>query len=170
MSGRQLQDANFCQDVRTVLSLSGLAPDRLVLEITESVLMVDPRATTSTLTELKRLGVRIAIDDFGTGYSSLSYLRQFPADILKIDKSFIDPLEDPLSEARALVQTILRLAADLQLDVTAEGIEHERQREILQQLHCHSAQGYLMSRPLTAEAAQAYIADTRADATRLATK
>jgi diguanylate cyclase (GGDEF)-like protein len=158
VSSRQLQNAAFCQDVRTALSFSGLPPQRLVVEITESVLMVDPAATAAVLAELKQLGVRIAIDDFGTGYSSLSYLRQFPTDILKIDKSFIDLLDDPSAEARALIQTILRLAEDLHLDAVAEGIEHEQQRAILQQLRCPSAQGYLMSRPLSSEAARAYIA------------
>ncbi len=158
VSGRQLQDPKFCHDVRTALRFSGLAPQRLILEITENVLMVDPAATAATLTELKSLGVRIAIDDFGTGYSSLSYLRQFPADILKIDKSFIDPLDDPSNEARAFIQTILRLAHDLHLEVTAEGIEHEGQREILKRMRCHGGQGFLMSRPLSRNGARAYIA------------
>ncbi len=94
LSGRQLQDPNLLQDVRTALSFSGLNPQRLVLEITESVLMINREDVAKVLREFRLMGIRIAIDDFATGYSSLSFLRQFPIDILKIDKSFIDLLGD----------------------------------------------------------------------------
>ena len=157
VSGRQLQDAGIVEDVRAALASSGLPAGLLVLEVTESVLVVDPQDTLAVLRELKRIGVRIAIDDFGTGYSSLSSLRQFPTDIVKIDKTFVDPLNDPASEARALVRMILRLAAELNLEVTAEGIEHEIQREILTQLGCRRGQGFLISRPLPGEAARALL-------------
>ncbi len=158
LSGRQLQERNLLQDVRTALSFSGVPPARLILEITETVLVVDPEDIAEVLQQFKDMGIRIAIDDFGSGYSSLSYLRQFPVDILKIDKSFIDPLEDPDSEGAAFVQTILGLAHDLRLQVTAEGIEKQIQRDTLTRMRCHSAQGYLLSRPLSARAAEAYIA------------
>ncbi len=158
LSVRQLQAAGLVQDVQNALSFSGLPPECLVLEITESVLMLHPEQTALVLREFKNLGISIAIDDFGTGYSSLSYLRQFPVDIIKIDKSFIDPLQDRTSEGAAFVETILQLARVLHLRTTAEGIEHQIQRDILTRLSCDSAQGYLMSRPLNPDAAHAYIA------------
>jgi diguanylate cyclase (GGDEF)-like protein len=157
VSGRQLQDANLLADVRGALASSGLPPEQLILEITESVLVLNPQRIAEVLRQLREMGIRIAIDDFGTGYSSLSYLRQFPVDVLKIDKSFVDPLAIPGSQGAAFVETILRLAADLHLEATAEGIEHESQRDTLVRLNCHSAQGYLMSRPLSSAAALAYI-------------
>ena len=158
LSGRQLQDANLLQDVQTALAFSGLSPHRLILEITESVLTVDREEILHVLRRFKQLGIRIAVDDFGTGYSSLSYLRDFPVDILKIDKSFIDLLADPSSEGETFVRTILQLAEDLHLNATAEGIEHQIQRDTLTRLNCHSAQGHLMSRPLSRDAARDYIA------------
>ncbi len=158
LSGRQLQDPRVVQDVLTALSFSGLSPQRLILEITETVLVTEPGAAAQVLQQFKMMGIRIAIDDFGSGYSSLSYLRQFPVDILKIDKSFIDPLQDPASEGAAFVQTMLVLAHDLRLDVIAEGIEQEIQRAALVRMQCHGAQGNLLSMPLGAEAARTYMA------------
>ncbi len=157
LSARQLDHPDLIKDVAAALTSSGLNPTRLILEITESVLMLDPAHTTRVLTDLKATGIRIAADDFGTGYSSLSYLRQFPVDMLKIDKSFVDPLTDPKSEGAAFVKTILRLARDLHLTTIAEGVEHQTQQEVLTQLHCDSAQGYLISRPLSADGAHAFI-------------
>ncbi|MEP7178022.1 MAG: GGDEF domain-containing phosphodiesterase, partial [Pseudonocardiales bacterium] len=154
LSVRQLQDPDLVDDVRSVLSVSGLPARRLVLEVTESALMTDPASATTRLAALRALGVRIAIDDFGTGHSSLSYLRQFTVDILKIDKSFVDPLANPASEGTAFVTTILRLARDLRLTTIAEGVEHGSQRTALTDLGCHQAQGYLFSRPLPASSAR----------------
>jgi diguanylate cyclase len=162
VSGRQLQDTSLSGDVHEALAATGLPAHLLILEITETVLMKDPHSIAETLADLRRIGVRIAIDDFGTGYSSLATLRHVPADILKIDKSFIDPLADPASEASAFVQAILRLAGDLHLEATAEGIEHQSQRDALVGLDCHSGQGYLMSRPLDAEAARSFLLATDA--------
>ena len=167
LSARQLDDPNLAMDVATALTRSGLNPEQLILEITESVLMLDPVRTAQVLTDLKTTGIRIAIDDFGTGYSSLSYLRLFPVDMLKIDKSFVDPLTDPKSEGAAFVKTILRLARDLHLITIAEGVEDATQQTVLTQLHCDSAQGYLISHPLTTHAARAFINQTP-DATLLA--
>lgn len=164
LSARQLKDPNLVADVRAALSFSGLPPQQLVLEITESVLILDPEHAAEVLLELKELGLRIALDDFGTGYSSLSYLRQFPVDILKIDKSFTDPLTDPTSEGTAFVKTILRFAGDLSLSTVAEGVEHDSQRAVLTQLGCESAQGYLYSRPLADAAVDAYIFNAAATA------
>ncbi|HEY5453931.1 MAG TPA: EAL domain-containing protein [Acidothermaceae bacterium] len=160
LSARQLDDPDLTNDVATALASSGLHPEQLILEITESVLMLDPVHTAQILTNLKSAGIRIAIDDFGTGYSSLSYLRLFPVDMLKIDKSFVDPLTDPKSEGAAFVKTILRLARDLHLTTIAEGVEDPTQQRVLTQLQCDSAQGYLISRPLGTHAARAFIHDT----------
>src|SRR5664279_2600451 len=154
ISGRQLQDPDLLDDVRTALAFSGLTAHRLILEITESMLMVNPTRTAAILTALKSMGVRLAIDDFGTGYSSLSHLRQFPVDILKIDKSFVDSLTDENSEGSAFLKTIISLAHDLHLSTVAEAIEGRHQRQVLTALGCDSAQGFLLSRPLGAAATQ----------------
>jgi diguanylate cyclase (GGDEF)-like protein len=157
LSGRQLEDPNLLDDVRAALSYSGLLASRLVLEITETVLMSNPAQSAEVLRAFREMGIRIAIDDFGVGHSSLNYLRQFPVDILKIDKSFIDALVDPSDGGGVLVETLLRLARDLRLSSTAEGIEHQIQRDALSRLKCDSAQGYLMSRPLGPGAAREFI-------------
>ena len=157
ISGWQLQDNGFVEFVKDVIATSGLRPDRLVVEITESMLLTNPTQSAQVLGDLKSVGIRVAIDDFGTGYSSLSHLRQLPVDIIKIDKSFIDPLVDPASEGGAIVATIVRLATDLNLSTTAEGIEHQSQRDALVELGCRSGQGFLMSAPLGAPATERYV-------------
>jgi diguanylate cyclase len=153
VSGRQLQNSQFVDDVGAALAYSGIDPGRLVLEVTESTLMVDPAHVAKVLAQMKALGVLVAIDDFGTGYSSLSQLRQFPIDIIKIDKTFVDTLADDGKETDAFVATIIRLAHQLQLSTTAEGIEDDAQLRTLTRLGCDSAQGYLISRPLDVDAA-----------------
>ncbi len=148
VSARQLQDPAFIGDVATVLSRTGIKPSRLVLEITETVVMQNTRAMLETLCALKALGVRLAIDDFGTGYSSLSYLQQFPVDILKIDKAFVDGMVTGGSDA-ALAETIVALGKALKLRLVAEGVEETTQRDQLRVLGCSSAQGYLFAKPLS---------------------
>ena len=143
----------FVEALRTTLAYSGLRSDRLTLEMTESVLTHDPSRRAETLIELKQLGARIAIDDFGTGYSSLSYLSRFPIDVLKIDKSFVDPLGDPARQGRAFVGTIIGLARQLGLSTVAEGIETEAQCNVLAELGCELAQGFLLARPMSADEA-----------------
>ena len=155
VSVRQLRGDAFVDAVRTTLSYTGLNPRRLTLEVTESMLTEDPAATAETLAGLKRLGTRIAIDDFGTGYSSLSYLSRFPIDVLKIDKSFVDPLDDPGRSGAAFIRTIVGLAQQLGLSTIAEGIETDQQRDLLAELGCELGQGYLMARPMSAEDALA---------------
>lgn len=157
ISGWQLQDPGFVDYAKDIVASSGLRPERLVVEVTESILLTDPTHTAKVLGELQGLGIRVAIDDFGTGYSSLSQLRQLPVDIIKIDKSFIDPLVDPASEGGAIVATIIRLASDLNLYTTAEGIEYQSQRDALVRMGCHCGQGYLMSAPLGASATERFI-------------
>ncbi len=153
VSARQLQDPGFVADVRDTLSHSGLPGQRLLLEITESVLVRDPDQTVEVLNRLKQMGISIAIDDFGTGYSSLSHLRRFPVDILKIDKSFVDHLNGAHTEGRAFVEAIIALARQLGVAAIAEGIEHTTQHTTLTEMGCDDGQGYLMSRPLDLHAA-----------------
>jgi EAL domain-containing protein (putative c-di-GMP-specific phosphodiesterase class I) len=159
LSRRQLISPHLADEVRTALSLSGIDPHRLILEITESVLMEDPERAALALAELREMGIRIAVDDFGTGYSSLSHLQRFPVDILKIDKSFIDPLINPDTGSSALVTAIIGLAESLGLEVIAEGIEHESQLHRLVELGCAQGQGFLMARPLDGDAAESLIAE-----------
>jgi diguanylate cyclase (GGDEF)-like protein/PAS domain S-box-containing protein len=147
LSARQIQDAEIVATMRAALERSGLAPESLILEITESVLMHDTDTTLSRLRELKALGVRLAIDDFGTGYSSLSYLRRFPVDILKIDKSFIDNVASR-TDAMVLTRAIVDLARSLGLKTVAEGVELHEQAVELEAIGCDMAQGYLFARPL----------------------
>ena len=159
VSGRQLEHPHLPQDVHNALAYSGLPPERLVLEITETVLMQNPAAAVDILAQLRALGIQIAIDDFGTGYSSLGQLRHLPVDILKIDKCFVDALTDPSGDDLTMIEAILRLAHDLDLRTVAEGVENLRQQQTLATLDCHSAQGYLFARPLSADAAGEFIVD-----------
>jgi diguanylate cyclase (GGDEF)-like protein/PAS domain S-box-containing protein len=149
ISGRQLTEASFVDDVRVALEQSGLPPGCLVLEITESVVMQHTDATLGKLHALKGLGVRLSIDDFGTGYSSLSYLQRFPVDILKIDKAFVDAVGgggDPV-----LARAIIGLGQTLGLQTIAEGVEHAAQRDGLLALGCRYAQGYHLGIPIPVE-------------------
>jgi len=148
----------FCQDglvefIAQTLAENDVEPDRLKLEITESVLMQDPESTINQLKRLKALGVQLAIDDFGTGYSSLSYLRQMPIDVLKIDRSFISGDEN-VAENMQIVKSIVTMARDMGLSVIAEGVEQEDQYERLKRIHCDRAQGYMFSRPVDKNAAE----------------
>jgi EAL domain-containing protein (putative c-di-GMP-specific phosphodiesterase class I) len=148
VSRRQLIVPQFVDDVRAALALSGLTPRQLVLEVTEGILMENPDKAAAALAALQHLGVRIAVDDFGTGYSSLSHLQRFPVDILKIDKSFVGPLNQVEPESSALVSSIIGLARGLGLQIVAEGIEREDQLDVLLGRDCTYGQGYLLSRPL----------------------
>ncbi len=151
VSARQLQHPGLIEHVASALRETGLDPHRLVLEITESVVMADSEDTIGRLAALKDLGVRLAIDDFGTGYSSLSYLSRFPIDVLKLDRSFVSKLAES-AEDRTLASAIVDLAASLDLDLVAEGIEDEEQLRILRELSCRYGQGFLFSRPVDPEA------------------
>ena len=150
LSGRQLQEAGIVEDVRQALEDSGLAPEQLVLEITESMLMNNTDLSMTRLNELKALGISLAIDDFGTGYSSLSYLQRYPIDILKIDKAFVDVI-DKGGDGPVLASAIVALGETLRMNTVAEGIETEAQRGHLLSLGCELGQGYLFAPPLDAE-------------------
>jgi diguanylate cyclase (GGDEF)-like protein/PAS domain S-box-containing protein len=151
VSGRQLQEAGFLDEVQSVLNRHDIPPGVLVLELTESVLVHDGRTVPERLAALKQLGVRVAIDDFGTGYSSLAYLSRFPINMLKVDKSFIDGLGTGHPDDGALAHAIVSLAHTLRLEVVAEGIERAAQRDELWSLGCALGQGYLYSPPVTAD-------------------
>jgi EAL domain-containing protein (putative c-di-GMP-specific phosphodiesterase class I) len=144
LSPAQLKTRNLVPTVMNVLAVSGMAADRLQLEITESVLMNDTFATLSTLHQLRKLGVQIALDDFGTGYSSLSYLRSFPFDKIKIDRTFIQDLSKGV-EPLAIVHAVAGLAKCLNMTSTAEGVETQQQVETLQAVGCTEMQGHLFS-------------------------
>jgi EAL domain-containing protein (putative c-di-GMP-specific phosphodiesterase class I) len=158
LSPRQVHHPNIIRDVSDALEDSGLTANRLVLEITENVLMTDTAATLSRLFQLKALGLRLAVDDFGTGYSSFAYLRRFPVDIIKIDKSFIDGIATEPTAA-ALVDAMIRIAKALNLETVAEGVERSEQADRLRALQCDIGQGFLFSRPLPAEAMTALLRD-----------
>jgi diguanylate cyclase (GGDEF)-like protein len=153
VSGRQLDTDGLVEDVRLALEASGLEPELLTLEITETALMQDPAEGIVRLGALKALGVRIAIDDFGTGYSSLTYLRQFPADAIKIDRSFIAAMADS-PESVVIVRTLVQLGKALGIETLAEGIEEREQLEHLQEQDCDSGQGFLFARPLSPQSLQ----------------
>jgi len=149
LSARQLAAPDLVPTVRRVLDQTGIAPDRLCFEITESDLVRDVAAAVQAVGALKDLGVLIAIDDFGTGYSSLDYLRQFTmADFLKIDRSFVDGVEKEGSQEAAIVTAAIGMAKSLGLRVVAEGVETLYQMEKLRDLDCDLAQGFLFSRPV----------------------
>ncbi|HET6793948.1 MAG TPA: EAL domain-containing protein, partial [Acidimicrobiales bacterium] len=147
LSARQLDDGPLIEDVCAALRNSGLPPESLILEITESITVADIDATVERLWELKTIGVQLAIDDFGTGYSSLSSLRRLPVDILKIPKPFVDGIGDAPTEL-AFVQAITRLGQTLRLELVAEGIEREDQYKRLKGLKCNVGQGFFFGRPV----------------------
>jgi diguanylate cyclase (GGDEF)-like protein len=150
LSPRQFQDGDVVADVAAALEETGFPAAQLTLEVTEGVLVRDVDTVVAQLEALRQLGIRIAIDDFGTGFSGLSYLRRLPADIIKIDRSFVADLPAGRS-ATTLITSIVELARTLGLDVVAEGVETEEQRRALRELDAPQAQGYLFARPEPAE-------------------
>jgi diguanylate cyclase (GGDEF)-like protein/PAS domain S-box-containing protein len=156
VSARQIRDSHLPDDVRDAISEAGIAPRSVVLEITESMLVHDPREVAVVLSALKAEGVRIAVDDFGTGYSSLSYLQDLPIDILKIDKAFVSPTERETT-GNEVLGAILSLAQTLGLRTVAEGVEEPEQAVLLTAGGCDTAQGFLWSRPLPPEDAWAFL-------------
>jgi EAL domain-containing protein (putative c-di-GMP-specific phosphodiesterase class I) len=158
VSALQLSEPGFPGQVADAIEASGLHADRLSLEITESALMRDADAAVLILCSLRDLGLHVVIDDFGTGYSSLSYLQRFPVETLKIDRSFVDDLEES-SENAAIVRAIVGLGDSLGLAIVAEGVERPIQATRLQALGCQLAQGYLFGKPRPAGALGAFPAD-----------
>ena len=167
LSPLQIRDPKIVDLVATVMRENGIAPSRIVLEITESVLIDDPQATLQRLEALRALGVSVALDDFGTGYSSLSYLQKFPFNQLKIDRAFVASL-GTTGNAGAIIQSIVTLGHALGMTVLAEGVETDEQRVLLRLAGCDEMQGFLFSKPRPAEAIDKLV--TKATAGRAAPK
>jgi EAL domain-containing protein (putative c-di-GMP-specific phosphodiesterase class I) len=157
ISATLLHDPAFLARLEQLLQASELPPDRVTLEITESAAMADPDAAILALQGWRRLGVGVSIDDYGTGQSSLSYLQRLPATELKIDRTFIAAMAgDPRN--RILVRSTIAMAHELGLEVVAEGVEDEACLDLLREMGCDQVQGYLISRPIRAEAVAAFAA------------
>jgi diguanylate cyclase (GGDEF)-like protein len=147
LSSRQFAQPNLVEMIEKIIVETGIDPQTLKLEITESMVMDKVEETNILLSRLKALGLYLSIDDFGTGYSSLSYLHHFPLDILKVDRSFVKTINDQ-GEGSEIARTIIMLGKNLGMELIAEGIETETQKEVLQNLNCQYGQGYFFSRPL----------------------
>jgi EAL domain-containing protein (putative c-di-GMP-specific phosphodiesterase class I) len=164
VSARQFADVGFADSVRQVLTESGLESQALMLELTETALLLRDERLHSDLAELKTIGVRLAIDDFGTGYSSLSYLRDLPIDVVKMDRSFVEGIADS-DQSLAVAEGIVQIARTLNLEVVAEGIETEEQRDLLRSMGCHYGQGYLLAMPMPVTQAEELVRSGLSSAT-----
>jgi EAL domain-containing protein (putative c-di-GMP-specific phosphodiesterase class I) len=152
VSPRQLRDPGFIVTLVSALTQAGLDPDRLELEVTETVFLELTGATQKVLQQIQSLGVRLAMDDFGTGYSSLGYLRKAEFDTLKIDRSFVQAISARNEESQAIVRAVVALAGSLGMKTVAEGVSTEEQLQIVRALGCDKIQGYLFSRPVSGAA------------------
>lgn len=161
ISAKQLLQPHLVEEMGKLLRETGLPPEALKLEITESAVMADPAAAAEVLQQIKALGIRLAIDDFGTGYSSLSYLHRFPLDTLKIDRSFISGNRGEGGDGMEIARTIMPMAKNLRLDVVAEGVETLEQVALLKKLQCKYAQGYYFSKPLAPEEVAPLLSEAR---------
>ena len=150
LSPRQFTDPNLLQDIRGALAASGMAPQLLELEITESMVMQNPEEAKRVLAALKKIGVHLSIDDFGTGYSSMSLIKQFPIDTIKVDRSFVRDLPIDAND-RAITKTVIALGKALNLTIVAEGVETAAQEEFLRDQHCDEIQGFLFTKPLAGD-------------------
>jgi EAL domain-containing protein (putative c-di-GMP-specific phosphodiesterase class I) len=153
----QLRDGNFPSIVHEALTRSGVPAELLWLEVTEGVMITEPELALATLQRLRSLGVRVALDDFGTGYSSLSLLQKFPLQRIKIDRAFVHGVADNPND-RSLVRTIVAMGLSLGLDMVAEGVESVHQLQVLSDLGCGKAQGFLISHPVPADAMRSTVA------------
>ncbi len=156
LSAHHFKHPGLIEQVAAILTQTGIDPRCVRLEVTESLVIDDPAQAAEILHKLKALGVKLSLDDFGTGYSSLSYLHRFPFDILKIDRSFVGRIEQDANSVQ-IVETIILLAQKLRMDVVAEGIETAHQQQHLRTLGCRFGQGYLFSKPVPAESAEALL-------------
>jgi len=150
LSARQFAQKTLLGDVARIIAQSGLTPECLELEITESLVMTNPEHATETLRKLKAMGISLSIDDFGTGYSSLAYLKRFPIDCVKVDRSFIKDIPNDVDDM-AITKGVIALGHSLRLKVVAEGVETAEQQDFLRANGCDEIQGYLFSKPLPAE-------------------
>jgi predicted signal transduction protein with EAL and GGDEF domain len=156
VSPRQLMNTDFTTTVSEALTLTGMDPTALILEVTESIFMEDTERTARVLCAIRDMGIRLALDDFGTGYSSLSYLRRLPIDIVKIDQGFISDI-DHTAAGSAVVAAVTNLAHVLGISVVAEGVETQSQSDAISDVGCECAQGYFYARPMTASAIDDYL-------------
>ncbi len=147
LSARQFVDHSIVDRIRLILEETGVSPDQLVIEITETIMMTETERSLMLLTELSKLGVKLSLDDFGTGYSSLAYLKQFPINVIKIDKSFVRDLHTNQSDS-AICEAIIAIGHQLNLKVVAEGVETQEQFIYMRDKGCHSIQGYYFGKPL----------------------
>ena len=159
LSPRQFRQADLLKRIQSILEETGLRPERLELEVTETAIMDNAASAIRLLNDIHDMGVQLSIDDFGTGYSSLAYLKQLPVSILKIDQSFVKGLTSEPDDA-AIVKAVIAMAKSLHLAVTAEGVETPGQLEALAGLGCDNYQGYLFSKPLPAHAFAALLETT----------
>jgi len=163
VSAVELRSKDFVARVAAILAESGIDPPSLELEITETFIMQDSKATAGVLNALKALGVTLALDDFGTGYSSLSYMRRFPIDTLKIDRSFVRDISTDADDA-GVVSAIINMGKSLHMRVVAEGVETREQLKFLKENHCAEAQGYYLNRPMKADRLASLLCQASADA------
>lgn len=150
LSARQFAEGDLTSRISAIIAKAAIAPSSLEVELTESILMRDVASAMQTLADLKQLGLCIAVDDFGTGYSSLNYLKQFPIDVLKIDRSFVDGLPEGEQDAQ-IARAIIAMAHSLNLAVIAEGVESQKQLDFLREHDCDEVQGYLLGKPMSAQ-------------------
>lgn len=162
VSGKQLEMSSFYEDATSIISDSGIEPEKIEFEITETAIMEDIQNIIPVLNKIKELGIKISIDDFGTGYSSMVYLKKLPIDTLKIDREFIMELEKD-EEDMAIVQTIMALSNALKLKTVAEGVEKLEQKDILESMGCDTFQGYYYSKPLDLKSLLKFISEEKAE-------
>jgi EAL domain-containing protein (putative c-di-GMP-specific phosphodiesterase class I) len=153
LSARQVGEEGLVEQIREAVKSTGIEPQSLKIEVTETALMDDPNQAIAFLNQLKEIGIELAIDDFGTGYSSLSYLNRFPVDVLKIDRSFVSTMLTDQTSGK-IVRTVAALAKELGMRVVAEGVEKPAELVAISELGCEMIQGYLLSRPLRAREAE----------------
>ncbi len=158
LSIRQFYQRDLCEQLEAILARTGLPASALELELTESTAMSDPVRAVETMRAIRKLGIRLVVDDFGTGYSSLSYLKRLPIDAVKIDKTFIDDILHDRDDA-TIVTSIIAMAHNLGLEVTAEGVENAEQLTFLSEHGCDMVQGYHLSRPLPAAEIERFLGD-----------
>jgi EAL domain-containing protein (putative c-di-GMP-specific phosphodiesterase class I) len=154
VSGEQLLSPGFIPSVISALNLSGLAPQRLEIEVTESIFVRDATTARRALEQIMALGCGIALDDFGTGYSSLAYIRNLHFSTIKIDRSFVQGAATGNVESLAIIRAVVAMAESLDMSTTAEGVESERELETVRQLGCRKIQGFYFGRPMAAQAAR----------------
>jgi EAL domain-containing protein (putative c-di-GMP-specific phosphodiesterase class I) len=160
LSAGDLRSMNLLLEVEATLRRHDVPADRLELEVTETGVLAHPETAVELVTALRAMGVRIALDDFGTGYSSLTYLKRLNPDRLKIDRSFVDAMTHQSTDAE-IVRSLIDLAHNLAIGVTAEGVETEEHWDLLRDLACDLVQGYYLARPMAASAATSWLAEWR---------